>query len=229
MNIENKRIQKKIRGQRVGGAVMSAIMPFVPLIPVGAATLLFKSCNHNPENPDLPRDQIQTINLFNNQSTATVKGHMTDAHFSVMKREIAQSLDAWYTNMSTQAARDTAKTIFARPEGVTYIIEVNPTEFNRWRTNAVTEPGIARIALEYVDSALIEAAILAIFNRHSIIDGILIRNAAKPSLQEIQIAEGQPTPQQIKALEGQVRRNNFLGHAQCLTLTFYVWHLKIFS
>jgi len=138
------------------------------------------------------RQQTATINLFNNQRTATVQGYMSNSLWEGVANTIAARLDAWY-NDGNETRRTNMRTTFAREGGVVYIVEVNPVGFNYIKTTG--DGRTAHIALSQIDSDWVRAAWSDMLNFRATIDGA------------IQTA-------QLKCIqEGQARRNNMLAKA----------------
>jgi len=137
------------KNNTAGKILYGVLTVLVALVPAKAAIVLTgcpTTTNNNgtetPQPPvDLPRDQSAQIDLFGALGTpshrvATITSHMTDADFAHYSAEIVRVLN------ETLAALNPAGGIhlnvmnqFGQEGGVRIIIEIDPTDFNLWKTN----------------------------------------------------------------------------------------------
>ena len=72
-----------------------------------------------------PKNQSATItNLFDNNSSATIKGNLTDTEWAGIPNKIKNALNDAFTG-GTNPERGRLKSVFNHPEGITIIIEKN--------------------------------------------------------------------------------------------------------
>ena len=88
----------------------------------------FITCNDNNE---IPKNQSATITgLFDNNSTAIVKGYLTDAEWNGVTEKIKNALNVRF-EMSGSVAKNSYKDVFSR--GVIIILE-KTSEYTKFKT-----------------------------------------------------------------------------------------------
>ena len=151
--------------------------------------------NGNGPIQDVARQQTATINLFNNQRTATVQGYMTNAQWEGVANTIAGRLNTHYAQ-GTEIAQNNMRVAFNRPGGIVYIVEVNPVGFvDRKTVHGDVNPDPIRngdgqtvhIALSAVDSEHVTLGFADIFGHWHRIDGVtvVVANAIKKGQVEL--------------------------------------------
>ena len=92
-------------------------------------TSLFTTCKE--EEPEQSKDQSATITgLFDNNSSATVKGYLTDTEWAGVPDKIKSAFNGAFDDNFWD--KDIYRSIFARSAGVTIIVEKNPT-YTNWK------------------------------------------------------------------------------------------------
>ena len=93
-------------------------------------TSLFTTCGDEEEQP---KNQSATITgLFDNNSSATVKGYLTDTEWIGIADKIKTALNEAFT-AGGMATKNRFRDVFTFGSGVTIILEKNPTYAN-WKT-----------------------------------------------------------------------------------------------
>jgi len=118
--------------------------------------------NDPPNDQNSPKDQIKIISIFNEASSSTVKGYMTNVEWNGVANKIVDKLNEWFFNASDEA-KQTAKDVFAR--GVTYIVELEPNGYNNIKT--IGDGKTIYIALSSVDTEYVVSAMGSINNYDS--------------------------------------------------------------
>ena len=87
--------------------------------------------NDPPNDQNSPKDQIKIISIFNEASSSTVKGYMTNIEWNSVTNTILDKLNFEF-NISDASGKQIFIEIFNR--GVTFIVEVNPSEYTNLKT-----------------------------------------------------------------------------------------------
>jgi len=126
------------------------------------------------QTQDVARAQSATISLFGGERTATVKGTMTNAQWTGVADKILNQLELMFEG--DPANLEEYKKIFAR--GVIFIVEVKPDGFTNIKT--IGDGKTIHIALDKVDTAWVQDAVVSIYLEIGTVGGIEFRveNAA---------------------------------------------------
>jgi hypothetical protein len=108
-----------------------------------------EECDCNKElDPNLPKEQSVEISPFDEASSATVTGHMTDTQWEgvadTIKRHVDSSLERAFFG-----SEDVVIEAFSREGGIVFDVEIEPTEFVNWKTTG--DGRTISIALSAID------------------------------------------------------------------------------
>jgi len=104
-----------------------------------------------------PTNQSETITgLFDNNTSATVKGYLTDTEWVGVPDKIKNALNAMYTTSIGDPIKDAYKTMFTR--GIIIIVEKNPS-YTNWKT--ITDGKTIYINLNSVNNSTLQSNITA--------------------------------------------------------------------
>ena len=110
----------KLRGLKIAGMLFLILMFGFGII----------SC----DEPDNPKDQSEIITgLFDNDSSATVKGFFTNAEWNGVANKIKTALNNRFDTAPVDAAKIMLRRVYTQTEGVMIIVE-RSTEYANWKT-----------------------------------------------------------------------------------------------
>jgi len=125
----------------------------------------FIACNDdkNNDDPNVSRDQITTISILGGVSSATVRGHMTNAQWEGVAVKIENNINDVYDTAPTEG-KTFLEEVFTN-SNVTIIVEVIPNGYTNFKT--IGDGKTIYIALSAVDTLYVIDGIISIRNNGS--------------------------------------------------------------
>jgi len=100
------------------------------IVIIAVLTASITDCGEEEEQPQ--NQSVSITGLFDNNSSATVKGYLTDTEWASVPNKIKNALNGAFDADNIGWYKNDFRTVFARSAGITIIIEKNLT-YTNWK------------------------------------------------------------------------------------------------